>query len=160
MNKHGLSSGSRVLSNENQQEFDDLIADYHRTFTPTNIFEKFLVEEMAQASWRLARFRRLEGVLIEQMAGAGNPDAVLTAALLDSTAGALKTLQRLAAAAERSYYRAYKQLQAVRKQEDQPTEKPELPNEPNFTATRTNGAPKIKPESPESSPAHSLPDDC
>ena len=51
--KHGLSASFRVLSNENQQEFDELIAEYHRTFAPADTHERFLVEEMAQSRWRL-----------------------------------------------------------------------------------------------------------
>ena len=46
--KHGLSAGFRVFTNENQEEFDELIAEYHRTFAPTNTHEQFLVEEMVR----------------------------------------------------------------------------------------------------------------
>jgi len=159
--QHGLSAGSRVFSNENQQEFDNLIAEYRRTLTPSNILEKFLVEEMAHATWRLARFRRLETGLIDEMAGAGDVDTVLTARLIENTAGPLKTLQRLAAAAERSYYRALKQLQALRKPEEPPpAEEPKSRNEPKVVPTHTNGKPKIRTVSPGLSPAHSLPNDC
>lgn len=153
--KHGLNSGSRVFSSENQREFDELIAEYHRTFSSTNIHEEFLVEEMAQARWRLARFRRLEAGIVEDMItadGSQDADAVLAAALLGNTAGPFKTLQRLAAAAERSYYRALKQLQDVRKPEAQE----EVRDEPKFEniplPTHRNGKPAIKPESPVSSP--------
>ena len=159
--KHGLSAGSRVFPNENQQEFDDLTAEYRRTLAPANILEKFLVEEMAHAAWRLARFRRLETGLIDQMAASGDVDTVLTAALVDNTAVALKTLQRLAAASERSYYRALKELQNLRAQEEPPpAEKTKTRNEPKVIPTHRNGKPKIMRELPGSSPAHSLPNDC
>jgi hypothetical protein len=45
--KHGLSARFRVLANENQEEFDELVAEHHRTFQPTNTHEQFMVEEMA-----------------------------------------------------------------------------------------------------------------
>jgi hypothetical protein len=132
--KHGLSAGFRVLSNENQQEFDELVAEYHRTFAPTNTHEQFLVEEMVQSRWRLARIRRLEAALVEQMVGLGDPadaDSILAAALLDDTAGPFKTLQRYAAAAERTGHRALKQLQTMRRLEACAARNPAQRNEPN-----------------------------
>ena len=124
-----------------------LIADYQRTFAPTSSHEQFLVEEMAQARWRLARTRRLEGALIQQMlkaAGSQDADTVLAAALFDKTAGPFNTLQRYAAAAERSYYRALKQLQAGREQE--------LQNEPN-SATKSPRPALVRTQSPPACPA-------
>jgi len=157
--KHGLSAGFRVLSNENQQEFDELVAEYHRTFAPTNTHEQFLVEEMVQSRWRLARIRRLEAALVEQMVGLGDPadsDAVLAAALLDNTAGPFKTLQRYAAAAERSYYRALKYLQDTRKREAQAAEDSARRNEPNSgvspDANSTMADESSRPEPTENNP--------
>jgi hypothetical protein len=140
--KHGLSAAFRVLSNENQQEFDELIAEYHRIFAPTNGYEQSLVEEMAHARWRRARARRLEVAMIEQMteaAGAPDSDAAVTAALLANTAGPLLALQRHAAAAERSDNRALQQLLALRRLESKAAEATNaasdaaVQNEPDFT---------------------------
>ena len=120
--KHGLSAAFRVLTNENQEEFDELIAEYHRTFAPTHTHEQFLVEEMAQSRWRLARVRRLEAAVIEQIVGLADPanaDSALAAALINNATGPLITLQRYAAAIERSGYRALQQLLALRKLEAQ-----------------------------------------
>ncbi|MGA2184747.1 MAG: hypothetical protein ABSH47_17135 [Bryobacteraceae bacterium] len=149
--KHGLSAGFRVFPNENQQEFDELVAEYHRTFAPTAIHEQFFVEEMAQARWRLARFRRLETAVIDQMIGLANAadgDFILAAAFINNTAGPIKTLQRCAADAERSYYRALRQLEACRKQDAadaDAAEKPAVRNEPNSrppsASGHANGAP-------------------
>jgi hypothetical protein len=136
--KHGLSAAFAVLANENQQEFDELIADYQRTFAPTNSYESFLVEEMAQARWRLARVRRLEAALIDQMteaAGSGDSDAALVAALLNNAAGPFLALQRHAAAAERSNDRALRQLLALRRQEAKPAREAPQQNEPKSTPT-------------------------
>jgi hypothetical protein len=150
--KHGLSAGLRVLPNENQQEFDELIAEYHRTFAPANVHEQFLVEEMAQSRWRLARIRRLEAALVEQMAGAGDPAdsgvalaptrpaaARLAAALINNTAGCFTALQRFAADAERAGHWALKQLQAMRRLKARAAAKPELPNEPNSRPHAASG---------------------
>ncbi len=109
---HGLAGSFRVLPHENQEEFDRLLADYRRTFPAANVHEEFLVEEMAQARWRIARVRRLEAEVVRAIAGddSGNPDRALAQALIGNSADAFKTLQRYAASAERSYYRAHKQL--------------------------------------------------
>ncbi|MGA2185236.1 MAG: hypothetical protein ABSH47_19630 [Bryobacteraceae bacterium] len=135
--KHGLSAGFRVLTNENQEEFDELIAEYHRTFAPTNTHEQFLVEEMVQARWRLARVRRLEAAVIEQIVGLADPanaDSALAAALINNATGPLITLQRYAAAIERSGYRALQQLLALRKLEARARDAARQ-NEPNFATS-------------------------
>jgi hypothetical protein len=118
--KHGLSAGFRVLDNENREEFDELIADYHATFKPANTQERFLVEEMAQSRWRLARARRLEAQLIQDLVarrGSDDADAMMVAAFRNDTATALNTLQRYAAAVQRAAFRAQQQLLELRKTE-------------------------------------------
>jgi len=125
--KHGLSAAFRVFPGESQQEFDSLAAAYTRDFAPASPHEEFLIRVMAESEWRLRRMRRLETALIEQMtadAGSDNPDAVLVAALLGNTAGPWKALQRYAADAERSYYRAFRQLQQARAQNEASAEPP------------------------------------
>jgi len=89
-----LAAGFRVLTNENREEFDGLIAEYHRTFAPATTHERFLVWEMAQFRWRLARARRLEATVVEQLVGPGDPadsDAVLAAAAKRSGCRALNS---------------------------------------------------------------------
>jgi hypothetical protein len=132
--KHGLSAGFRVLSNENQEEFDELIAEYHRTFKPANTHEEFLVEEMAQARWRLARVRRLEAELIDDMVthrGSTDADAMMVAALRNDTTRAFTTLQRYATPLQRAAFRALDQLLALRKREAQAARDAARRNEPN-----------------------------
>jgi len=142
--KHGLAAAFRVLPNENQQEFDKLIAEYNRTFAPANIHERFLVEEMAQSRWRLARIRRLENEVVEQMVGSASPvdaDSIIAAALLNNKAGALTVLHRYAVAAERSGHRAFQQLLALRKQrvQNEPIRPPQAAKS-RISATNTNPA--------------------
>ncbi|MGA2184248.1 MAG: hypothetical protein ABSH47_14595 [Bryobacteraceae bacterium] len=144
--KHGLSAGFRVLTNENQEEFDELIAEYHRTFAPANTHEQFLVEEMVQARWRLARVRRLEAAVIEQTVGLADPadaDTILAAALIDNAAGPFLALQRYAAAIERTGFRALQQLLALRKLAAQAARDAAQRNEPNSASpgsSRHSGA--------------------
>lgn len=143
--KHGLSAAFRVLDNENQDEFNELIAEYHRTFKPTNTHEQFLIEEIVQARWRLARARRLEAGLIEDMVAqrhSADADAMMCGALRNDTATAFTSLQRYANSLERAAFRALDQLLALRKLEaklEARTSGGVAPqNEPNFTPTNTN----------------------
>ena len=132
--KHGLSGGFRVLPGETQEEFDDLIAEYYRTFAPTNTHERFLVEEIVQARWRLARARRLEAGIVEDMIAireAVNADAAMSAALYNDTARPFTELQRYAASIERTAYRALQQLLALRKLAAQAARDAARRNEPN-----------------------------
>src|SRR5690348_825254 len=65
--KHGLSGAFTVLPHEDQDEFDILVACMRDEFQPANQHEIFLVEQMAQSRWRLARARRLETAIFDQM---------------------------------------------------------------------------------------------
>ena len=62
---HGLTSGKVVLPGEDASQFEFLrrsLLKEHRPNTPT---EKILVEEMAQAHWRLDRVRRRQDQAFE-----------------------------------------------------------------------------------------------
>jgi hypothetical protein len=81
---------------------------------PANQHECFLIEQMAQSRWRLARARRLETATFDQMLlgemGDTDPDQQIAAKLLTGGDRALATIQRYATAAERSYYKAHTEL--------------------------------------------------
>ena len=65
--KHGLSGAFTVLPHEDQDEFDILLVCLRDEFHPANQHETFLVELMAGSRWRLARARRLETAIFNQM---------------------------------------------------------------------------------------------
>jgi hypothetical protein len=117
--KHGLSSQFAVLPHENREEFEALRASFHAEFEPRTPNEEFLVEQMLQARWRIARIYRLEAALFEQLAESQtgeSADARIAAALIQSSGlGALNLLQRYLAAAERSYHKAARELAESRK---------------------------------------------
>jgi hypothetical protein len=85
---------------------------------------------MVESRWKLARLKRMESALVQQMAGQdtehSNPDAVVAAAMLAGNANAYASLQRYQAAAERSYYKAKKELDRERAQ----TAKSDVPKPP------------------------------
>ncbi len=124
--KHGLSGAFSVLPHEDQDEFDVLLACLRDEFHPANQHESFLVEQMAQSRWRLARARRLENAMFEQLLKGVLPehdDQRIVSKLMSGSDRALANIQRYAAAAERSYYKAHAELIKSR----------ELRNKPNPT---------------------------
>jgi hypothetical protein len=149
--KHGLTGGFRVLNEESQEEFDELVAEYCRTYAPANSHERFLIEEMVQARWRLARLRRLEAGIIEDMIearGAVNADALMSAAFCNGTATAFTELQRYAASIERSGHRAVHQLLALRKLAAQIARDAVRRNEPKSASPATPPQPAAAPPTP------------
>ena len=146
--KHGLSARFRVLTSENQEDFDDLLAEPTVTFAPTNVYEHILVMEIAQSHWRLARVRRIEADMIDDMAACHSStdhEGTLRSLLLNDMAGAFLVLQRHAAAAERSGYRAVKQLQTGRKLEAQAARDAARQNEANSPSTGATGRSRATP---------------
>ena len=78
---------------------------------------------MAQSRWRLARARRLENAMFEQMLNGYIPaddDQRIAAKLLNGGDRALATIQRYATAAERSYYKAHTELLKSRQLRNKP----------------------------------------
>jgi hypothetical protein len=108
-----------VLPHENAEEFNDLADRLHDDFQPDGENENFIVDQMIQARCRLLRIQRLEALAFEQILtepGSGaDPDARILAAICAS-GNALDKLQRYAAAAERSYYKALRELRQSRAQ--------------------------------------------
>jgi hypothetical protein len=111
--KHGLSGAFTVLPHEDQEEFDILLACFRDDFKPVNQHESFLVEQMAQSRWRLARGQRLEAAMFEQLLNGYIPagdDQRIAAKLMSGGDRALATIQRYITVAERSYYKAHTEL--------------------------------------------------
>jgi hypothetical protein len=119
--QHGLVGGFCVLAHENRQEFEELLHDYRTEFKPISTDETFLIEQMAQARWTLARARRIEAHLLNRHAGASlpddDPDARIAIHLDDKSDTALNTIHRYVTTAERSYFRCRRELQQGRSRE-------------------------------------------
>jgi hypothetical protein len=117
--RHGLSGLFTPLPRENIEEFEQIADRVRAEFSPQGENETFLVGQMIQARCRLHRIQRLEDQAYEQILtepGAdADPDARILAAMGQS-GNILDKLQRYRAAAERSYYKALRELQTSRKQ--------------------------------------------
>jgi hypothetical protein len=111
--QHGLAGAFTILAHENAADFQSLLDEYKKEFSPKSTHETFLVEEMAHSRWTLARARRIEAHLLDQLVGAdpaADPEARIAAALNAKSPAALATIQRYAAAADRTYHRAHRVL--------------------------------------------------
>jgi len=106
--KNLISYRFRVLSFESQEEFDALRAEYCKAFAPRTGFENLMVDDMAEAHWRVVRFQRVE----EQVAG--DP-------------AALKKIHRFTTEARRIWRQAEKHLREVRPRPRRRRSPPESP---------------------------------
>src|SRR5215831_3953258 len=115
--RHGLAGVFTVLPHENVEDFNGLATRLRDEFQPETESENFLVDQMIQSRCRLLRIQRLEALALEQILTEpdSNPDPdarILTA--MCASGNALDKLQRYAATAERSYYKALRELRQSR----------------------------------------------
>lgn len=93
---------------------DSMLESYRKEFEPADCHETFLVEQMAMARLRLEQIQRLQMRFFSQPdPGAGEPgdaDEAILAGLRKRGADVLNSLHRYAAAAERSYFKAHREL--------------------------------------------------
>jgi hypothetical protein len=61
---HGLTARF-VLSQEDQDSFDQLLAGYLQTYEPANAAETQLVSELTRCAWRLERLTAIETALLD-----------------------------------------------------------------------------------------------
>jgi hypothetical protein len=114
--KHGLSAASPVLFSEDRAAFDALVENLLSEFQPHGEHESFLVRQMAEARWRLARIRLIETAAFDLLVGEAapqNPYARIAEKMVANGGDVLAKLNRYASAAERSYYKAHKELKAA-----------------------------------------------
>ena len=122
--KHGLTSGFTLLSNESQQDFDNLLASLEAEFQPAGEHQKFLVTVMAESRWKRDRAHRLEAAYFERALNGEEVDSKIA------------LMHRYATAAERAYHKAHKELiedakliASLQQPEEQAEEDPEAATE-------------------------------
>ncbi len=111
--QHGLSSAFTVLPNEDIDQYNEVFDGFIEEFEPCGYHETFLVHEMIQARWRTFRIHRLEDSYLSQTQ-LDDPSTDPDQAILDNMAAKgvdiLNALTRYAAAAQRTYYKAHREL--------------------------------------------------
>jgi hypothetical protein len=108
--KSGIHAKSQVIPGEDPEELEAVAAGYREQYRPENPAEVFLVDRMIRADWELRRFERIEAELWE-----GEFDRGVLPSQAFAKNPAFVLLYRRMDAAERSFYRARKELQQMRK---------------------------------------------
>ncbi|HXP85320.1 MAG TPA: hypothetical protein VN841_11410 [Bryobacteraceae bacterium] len=178
--RHGLSSPAHtqlavenmVLPHEDRAQFEALRKSYFADFQPANQSQQDLVETMAAARWRLTRLQHVETKLLEKemVLRAKEMSKELTemteveklAWVFDRSANqdkSLTTLIRYEGNLNRTYGRAFKQLQELQSQAAQACdcESEEIPNEPEPPPSAPPATPKTTSKSQESTPIRTQP---
>jgi len=111
--KTGITAKSIVIPGEDAAELETLSAEYHDQFQPATALERFLVDALISADWQLRRFHRIEAQLwTHELANSQDaPDEASLGRVFSRAPRSFQLLQRRIDAAERSYYRALKELQ-------------------------------------------------
>jgi hypothetical protein len=105
--RHGLTAGQAVLPHENEDDYEKLREGMLESYAPENSAEQALVEELANAYWRLMRLHRVETRYWDNLGGSYNrADAGLAEALLQTPDRQMRNFFRYYAQVEHSYYRA------------------------------------------------------
>jgi hypothetical protein len=99
--KSGIDAKSHVIPGEDPAEFEALAENYRRQFQPATPSEVCLVDALTTADWELRRLRKIVPVIWDERAFL-RPES--------PEAKRLDRLNRRLDAAERSYYRALKEL--------------------------------------------------
>ena len=133
--RHGLAAKRHiVLRGEDESFYNEIVNALLDEYAPANTQEEMLVHQIAEHHWRLLRARAMETagfeMNLDQFAKQYNEDptkltpldhAATLAVGLDRFGSVSANVQRYETAAERSYYRAIRELaklQKARKQEE------------------------------------------
>jgi hypothetical protein len=111
---HGLAGRHVVLPGEDPDEYDRLLAELLDEHKPAGPTERFLVQQMAQAQWKLDRIARMEQQIFERRMASG--EAADPAAAWDQDCAgpnSLLKLGRYQAAAQRAWFKALAALQSL-----------------------------------------------
>jgi hypothetical protein len=162
--KSGIDAKSHVIPGEDPAEYETLGENYRLQFQPATPSEVCLVDALITADWELRRLRKIMPVIWDERAFE-RPDS--------PAAKRLDRLYRRLDAAERSYYRALKELKkksaATGQQDGQQTEpaaapepEPEAPELASFLPAQNSAplavvipapAPQSHPQTASESPA-------
>ena len=136
--RHGLATRVHVvLPGEDPDFFNEILDSLRTEYAPSTTQQELLVHQIAENYWRLVRARNMEnGSLLQAESEFATQYSVESTPDDDLTRGALlglafskngkmfDKLSRYQAAAERSYYRAIRELQRIQKTQPQPQPQP------------------------------------
>ncbi len=116
--RHGLTSKHVVIDGEDPEEYASLLQDLTGSWQPSGPQEASLVNEIAEAAWRMNRALRIETETFknyfEAVGLTDDPDAQ-TAACFHQNAKIFDNIRRHSTTIERSFYRAIADLRKLQK---------------------------------------------
>jgi hypothetical protein len=105
--RHGLTAAQAVLPHENEDDYEKLREGMLDSYAPENTAEQAIVEELANAYWRLMRLHRVDTHYWNQIGGSYNRgDEGISEALIQTPDRQMRNFFRYYAQVERSYYKA------------------------------------------------------
>jgi hypothetical protein len=148
--RHGLTAGQAVLPHEDEDDYEKLHDGMLESYAPADAAELAIVEELANAYWRLMRLHRVETCYWDNLGGSYNrADEGIAEALLQTPDRQMRNFFRYYAQVERSYYKALAAANQIKR--DKRDRKPLKA----IAATAENGFVSQNP--PETLPAASKP---
>ncbi len=157
--RHGLTAEQTVLPHEDPKNYDHLRAGLIQAHAPQNAAEQTLVEELANAYWRLMRLHRVETQYWEHLGGSySRGDEGVAEALIQTPDRQMRNFFRYYGQIEKSYYRA---LAAVNQIQRDQAQKPKAFQANGFVSQNSAEPPANPPQPPVGrapGPALVLPD--
>src|SRR6266851_374606 len=152
--RHGLAAKLHVvLTGEDEKFYNEILDSLREEYAPQNTQEEMLVGQIAENYWRLIRARNMEsgsfkmGIKIEAQEYGINrvePDDLLRGANLATALShhheIFARIARYETTAERSYYRAIRELDKIQTKRQKMAERPlaETPPAPEIRSVQQN----------------------
>ncbi|MGD0498285.1 MAG: hypothetical protein ABSC23_07605 [Bryobacteraceae bacterium] len=164
--KTGIDAKSNVIPGEDPDTLETLAAEYHQRFRPATPEQRFLVDSLIEAEWKLRRFRKVEAHLWQSELEEGLRRERLhkkwpLGDLFSRNMTDLNGLQRRIDFAHRIYHRALEKLERLQAvpEPESPELAPEEPSRNQLLPSEIGFVPPIPPRPAEpmpiSAPPHS-----
>src|SRR5262249_18711439 len=119
--RHGLTAGQAVLPHENEDDYEKLREGMLQSYAPENTAEQAIVEELANAYWRLMRLPRVENPYGAPRGGSYNRgEEGISVALIQPPDRQMRNFFRYYAQVELSYYKAKAAADQIKRERRDP----------------------------------------
>jgi hypothetical protein len=135
--RHGLRARTVILKDENREDFDEILTGLQDQFQPQNPGERHLVDQAAIAQWKLVRAETYEARACTE-----DPS-------IEACTAVFCKMTLVTGRLERSYIKAYKELERIKAARDkqneasEKSEKSQKPEEPQ-KSQKSDGLPPLK----------------
>ena len=110
----GVEAKSLVIPGEDPARLETLTTQYHQRFQPADALECYLVDTLVRADWDGRRYARIEAEFLQMDLTEHRRHAAVQAPAFETRA--VQIIYRRISAAQRSYFRALKELDRVQAQ--------------------------------------------